>query len=140
MSEFYPHEVFKIQADATLNQPTPTPGTPYTVLSATKDVRIYSISAVATWTVQPNPLEVHITIDGDTITHAFANPVTATNYVAYRSPHLADTAQLLLAQAAANDLTAPAFLYEGNLVEIAVEVTGGTTNPMAARVKYGIRP
>lgn len=140
MSEFYPREVFERQADALLTQATPVAGTEYTVLATTKDVRIYSAVATATWTVQPNPMELHFTIDGVIHSHAVANPVSTTDYVCLLSPHLANTAQLMLAQAQANDLTAPAFLYEGKSVSVTVDMTGGTTNPVVARVKYGIRP
>lgn len=136
-------DVFQQQADATLNQANPTANTLYTVLATTKNVRIYSIVAEDTWTVQPNPLEIVVTIDGQTFNFSVANPVSGTLYVATRKPTLAESAQILVAQADANDLTAPAFLFEGRSVLVQARIgktVAGTSNPLEARVKYAKIP
>ena len=123
------------QDDATLSQANPTSGTKYTVLDTIANVRIISISVQCTWTVQPTPLEIHITIDGKTITHTFANPVTATDYVAFINPTKAATAQGLSATDP-TDLGLPAFLREGRSVKVEAEITGGTVSNLSSRVKY----
>jgi len=119
------------QADATLNQANPGSGTQYAVLATTRNVRIISIAVVCTWTVQPTPLEVHLTIDGNTITHTFTDPVSATWYYTSMSAALAELLQPLSA-------TSPdrPFLYEGRSVAITAEITGGTVSNLSARVKY----
>jgi len=122
------------QDDATLTQ-APVSGTKYTVLDTTPNVRIISISVQCTWTVQPTPLEIHITIDGKTITHTFTNPVTATDYIAFIDPTKAATAQGLSATAAL-DLGLPPFLREGRSIKVEAEITGGTVSNLSARVKY----
>ena len=135
--------VFQRQADAVLNQANPTANTLYTVLTTTKNVRIYSIVAEDTWSAQPNPLEIVVTIDGQTFNFSVANPVSGTLYVATRKPTLAESAQILVAQADANDLTAPTFLLEGRSVLVQARIgktTAGTSNPLEARVKYGKIP
>ena len=132
-------KVFAHQSDATLSQANPVSGTKYTVLDTTKNLRIIGISVKITWaTTQPTPLEVHITIDGNTITHTFTDPVSATEYVAYRDRSKAATAQGLKAFLEADELTAPAFLYEGRSVKVEAEITWATTQPtpLEVRVKY----
>jgi len=63
--QHHPYNVCpKEKADGTLTQANPISGTKYTVLSTTRRVRILNIAARVTWTVQPNPLEIHLTIDG----------------------------------------------------------------------------
>ena len=123
------------QADAVLSQASPVSGTKYTVLDTTSDVRIHSIMAMVTWTVQPTPLEVHLTIDGNALTFTLANPVTATPYYANLTPGAAATAQVL----AIDSITtiARAFLLEGRSVKIEVETTGGTVSNLTCRVVYG---
>ena len=132
--------VFEQQADATLNQANPVSGTKYEVLATSKRVRLIGISVQCTWTVQPTPLEIHITIDGQTVTFTFTDPVTATDYIAFNIPNAAETAQGLKARAEANDLTAPPFLREGRTVKVEAEITGGTVSNLSARVKWGKIP
>jgi len=75
-----PPESYRHEEDAYLSQNNPVSGTPYAVLAATAKVRILTIYVIITWTVQPNPLEVRITIDGRTVLHTQANPASATPY------------------------------------------------------------
>lgn len=126
--------LFKRQADATLSQANPTSGTKYTVLDTTKNVRIISIEVNVTWTVQPTPLEIHITIDGQTITHGQIDPVSTTNYFCYRHPAHAASSQQMTSTLAVYQ--APAWLYEARSIKIEAETTGGTTSNLSARVKY----
>lgn len=129
-----PHQIPPThQADAVLNQGNPVSGTAYPVLAATNNVRIISIAVSVTWTVQPNPLEVHVTIDGNTITYTVANPVSATYYFARPAAALAETAQILDTNYYSHYR---AFLLEGKNVAITAETTGGTTSNLACRVKY----
>ena len=127
-------DVFKQQADATLSQ-APVSGTKYEVLATTKNVRIIGISVQCTWTVQPTPLEIHITIDGQTVTFTVTDPVTATDYFCQNSFAAAETAQELTT-------TQPdqAFLREGRSVKVEAEITGGTVSNLSARVKYAKIP
>lgn len=125
------------QADEVLNQANPISGTGYPILAQTANVRIISIAAQCTWTVQPSPLEVHITIDGvPIITHTINNPVSGTWYEAALRAQLAENAQAL----AGVGTTAPtrAFLYEGRVVAIEAEITGGTVQNLSARLKYAV--
>jgi len=121
------------QADATLSQANPTSGTKYTVLDTTKNVRIRGISVKVTWTVQPTPLEIHITIDGQTRTHTFTNPVTATNYICDEYDYSDPTA---LPMDITARLTQRDMLIEGRSVKVEAEITGGTVSNLSARVKY----
>jgi len=126
--------VWTRQVDAVLSQASPVSGTKYTVLATTKNVRIRSIVAQVTWSGQPNPLEVHLTIDGIPFTVTQTNPVSATPYA--------------LAQSVAADfLAAEVFVtvysavnvpiqYEGKSVKVEVETTGGTVSLLECRVKY----
>lgn len=125
-------EVFQQQPDATLNQANPDSGTKYEVLATTKRVRLIGISVQCTWTVQPTPLEIHLTINGQTVTYTFTDPVTATDYFAKNSLGNAETAQELT-------VTQPdvPFLREGRSVKVEAEITGGTVSNLSARVKYG---
>ena len=130
---YAPQKVFKHQPDATLDQADPASGTKYTLLDTTRNVRIISISAKCTWTVQPSPLEVHLTIDG--IAHKFSavDPVSTDLYFAFVREGFHETNQLL-------ETTAygpyRAFLIEGRSVKVEVEITGGTVSNLSARVKW----
>jgi hypothetical protein len=127
----------KNMADAILNQATPTSAALYTILPTTLNCKIYSATVSVTWTVQPTPVEIIVTIDGNVITHAFTNPVSTTPYgicngvVACNG---AATAQLLAAAYAVDSL--PPF-YEGKSIMIQARTTGGTVSVLAGRVKYG---
>jgi len=127
----YEYPVPEQQADATLNQATPVSGTQYEVLATTRNCRIITIAVRCTWTVQPTPLEIWITIDGVTERHYFTDPVSDTAYyVGNEQPFVAEN----------NMATAPhvhrAFYEEGRSVKIEAEITGGTVSNLSARVKY----
>lgn len=119
------------QPDATLNESNPISGTKYEVLATTKNVRIIGISVQCTWTVQPTPLEVHLTIDGQTVTFTFTDPATATDYFAKNASGKPETSQEL-------NVTEPeqAFLREGRNVKVEAEITGGTVSNLSCRVKW----
>lgn len=121
------------QADATLSQANPVSGTKYTLLDTCKNCRIIGIMAKVTWTVQPTPLEVHVTIDGQTITHTKTNPASATNHFAEVWQGAAEDAQGL----PDTDIGMRRnWVYEGRSIKIEVETTGGTVSSLDARVKY----
>ena len=137
MSEFYPL-AWKRMPDAVLNQATPASGTKYTVLDTTRNCRIHSIVAQVTWTVQPNPLEVHLTIDGVAYTMTQANPATATPYALSESvatDFLVTTAGTFVTVFSAVN---PPITFEGKTVKVEAETTGGTVDPLECRVKYSI--
>jgi len=130
------HKTFEVpvqQADAVLNQAAPTSGTKYEVLATTKNVRIISIEVNCTWTAQPSPLEVHITIDGQTITYGIANPISATNYLANPNAEKAEDSQILNTSSYHDRRS---FLIEGRSVKVEAEITGGTVSNLSARIKY----
>jgi len=129
----YEYPVPEHQADATVNQANPVSGTEYEILPTTRNVRIIGIAAWVTWTVQPTPLEVHITIDGQTLTFAKSDPVNGTRYNLELDPGLAENAGLLTIWSTE---TTRAFDFEGRSVRITVETTGGTVSNLSARVKY----
>lgn len=124
-----------LQADATLSQANPVSGTKYTVLATTKNVRVIAMSGSVTWTVQPNPLETHGTVDGITYNWSRANPVSATPYVPFLDPSNVEAAQ---SKGTLNQFSSyQAFLLEARSCKIEVETTGGTVSALDARVKYG---
>jgi len=125
--------------DAAISQANPVSGTQYTVLDTTRNVRIHSIVAKVTWTVQPNPLEVHLTVDGNSYTYTQANPVTATDYAIVQSvagDMLAETGGLMANTYGVDTL--PVKNFEGLSVKVVAEITGGTSNPLECRVKYSV--
>jgi len=124
------------QPDAAISQANPVSAQYYTVLDTTPNVRIISISAKITWaTTQPTPLDVLVTIDGNTIKHGFTNPVSATNYHAVTDGAFAETSQPL---SATNSGVNRSFLYEGRSVKVEARITWDTTQPtpLVCRVKY----
>lgn len=123
-----------LQADATLSQVNPVSGTKYTVLAATKNCRLISASLYVTWTVQPDPLELHTTIDGNVITYAFTNPVSNSVYVPGITSYAAVTAQLL--RSASNEDYTRSYVMEGRSILVEGETTGGTTSALTGRAKY----
>lgn len=125
------------QTSAVLDQANPISGTKYTVLNTTKNVRIICIMADVAWTVQPTPLEVYVTIDGNTIRHYINNPATLTPYGASVVEHQPEGYQLL---SAANGF-APyrAFLYEGRSIKVEAEITGGTVSTLHVIVQFAKR-
>lgn len=123
-----------LQADATLNQANPVSTTLYTVLR-TANAKITSIATNVTWAVnQPTPLEVVLTIDGQTIIYIFNNPVSATNYEAVRRVELAENAQTLQGI----DTVRSGINLEGRRVLVQARVTWAITqpSPLVCRVKY----
>jgi len=127
---------FQHQADAVLDQDNPISGQKYTVLDTTANVRIIHIGVRVQWTGQPTPLEIHITIDGRSITHTKANPVSNTWYEATIYPQ-DDTTSYRLDPA--GDGRYRAFQYEGRAVKVEAETTGGTVTNLYARVIYAKR-
>ena len=126
----------KHQADAVLSQANPVSGTKYTVLDTTKNVRIISISVKCTWTVQPTPLQVHVTIDGQTITYSKTDPVSASNYAPSIGSGTSPIGQLLSDAGSIAYNIMRSFLLEGRSVKIECEITAGTVSNLTARVKY----
>lgn len=125
-------KVPQLQADATLSQANPVSGTAYTVLATSANVIIKTGWAKVTWTVQPTTLEVRYVIDGITVNFGVGNPVSADNYEPQINKAVAMASSGLVA------LNNDRVLYEigGRSVTVAAEVTGGTSNPLEARIKY----
>jgi len=133
----------KHQADALVNMSGGTPpvsGTKYAwstdgsvakALGAQKNVNLLAIGVAVTWTVQPTPLEVHITIDGQVYTASFTDPVSATYY------------RVFIPVSGIIELTnqtpthSGAFsLFEGRSIKVEAETTGGTVSALNMRVKW----
>lgn len=127
-------ESFEHQADVVLNQVNPVSGTKYTVLNTTPNARIISIVVTCTWTVQPTPLEIHVTIDGQAYTFYKDDPATVTFYEV--DIHGRDVPLLGDMEGAGAYQTYRSFLLEGRSVKIEAEITGGTVTLLYARVKY----
>lgn len=140
-------QVFQMQADALVDMSGGTPpssGTKYewstdgavaNALGTLKNVRLISLAAKVVWSVQPNPLEIHVTIDGQEITFTVANPVSTTWYFAVLNGALA-TGGLGTTDYAPQR----AFLMEGRSVKVEAETTGGTVTDLNARIKYAKIP
>ena len=126
-------EVFKHQPDAVLNQDDPASGTKYTVLDTTKNVRVIYIAVKCVWTVQPTALEIHITIDGLSLTAKRDSPDTDTWYFVVNNPDITYTLGAI-------DPAQRSFLSEGRSVKVEAEITGGTVSNFSARVKYAKMP
>lgn len=128
-----PRKYWQQQADATLSQANPVSGTKYTVLDTTLYARIINIDLMITWTVQPTPLECHVTIDGQARLFTTANPQSDHRYTA-----LIDTNPLVATDVLGIDLLVlhRSFLLEGKSIKIEAETTGGTVQNLEARVKY----
>jgi len=125
------------QADAAISQVNPVSNQLYTVLATTTNVRIISIAAQVTWAaVQPTPLVVLVTIDGQVITHYVNNPVSANPYEAIVRPHLPENDQPMLSGFA--ETARRAFLYEGRSVKVECYITWGVAQPtpLVCRVKW----
>lgn len=124
------------QADAVLSQANPVSTTLYTVLDTTRNVRIIGLNANITWAVtQPTPIEVPVTIDGQTIIYQAANPISATEYYARCNENNAEATQGLTATSYANQRT---FLIEGRSIKIEARITWAITQPtpLVCRVKW----
>ena len=124
--------VFKHQPDTVLDQANPDNGKKYTVLE-TKNVRIISIMVQCTWSVQPSPLELYLTIDGVPWKWSFTDPQSVRAYVCQNTRYLAEDAQVL--EYITGGTECP-FLLEGRSVKIEAEITGGTVSNLSARVKW----
>ena len=126
-----------MQDDLILNQANPGTGVIYPLLVLTGNVRIISIAMSCTWTVQPTPLECHITGDVQ-ITHPQGNPVSTRYYI----PSI--ISQSAMAAGGISDSTVfdPSinrpFLYESGAMAIGFEVTGGTVQNLDARIKWAL--
>ena len=110
----------KQQPDASLNQANPVSGTKYTVLDTIRNVRIIGIEVNVTWTVQPSPLEIHITIDGQTLRFFKTDPVSATAYFCKNSWGALENAQELTGKGE-NLLLVPADV----IVELCLQIIEG---------------
>jgi len=71
--------------DGVLDQNNPVSGTQYIVLDTILYGIIEGISVKCTWTVQPTPLRIIVTIDGQDKYHKKINPVSNTLYYAQRN-------------------------------------------------------
>ena len=121
------------QTEVNLDQLNPVSGTQYETLAPTELVRIISIAARSTWTVQPNPLEVHLTIDGNVITFTRANPNNNVWYTCAVTDPNVDTSQPMQTVAFARERT---FLLEGRSVAITGEIIGGTVSRLQVKLKW----
>lgn len=128
-SRMFIHPCPEHQADATLSQANPVSGTKYTVLDTTENVRIIWIRAKCTWTVQPTPLEVHITIDGESYSFYVSNPASAIWHNA-----LFDIGEEILSATIIPGYRA--FFLEGRSIKVEVEITGGTVSNLSGQVRY----
>ena len=135
---FPSRKVFEHQPDAVLDQTDPDSGTKYVVLDTTKNVRIISIMIQCTWTVQPNPLEIWLTIDGQVLRFYFSDPESATPYFAFLNPGGPVTNEGLTVNMAY--AVYKAFLIEGRNIKVEAEITGGTVSNLSARVKWAKIP
>ena len=123
-----------LQADAVLSQANPVSATLYQVLAASKNVRLIGMTVYVTWTVQPSPLEVVMTIDGLTRTWLRANPVSLTPYYPLLVPDYSSAAEFM--DTAGGTAASKSFLLEARNLRIQVRTTGGTVQNIDAIVKY----
>lgn len=121
------------QDDVALNQANPISGTQYAVLPLSTYVRLITGYIAVTWTVQPSPLEMHVTMN---VVHTFAfiDPVSATPYFPAWAPAGAEPAQALVVGTAWDYR---AFFAEHKTMSITAETTGGTVSNLTARIKWG---
>lgn len=135
---------YERQADATLSQASPTADTLYTLLDTTIHAKIISIVASVTWSGQPTPLEVIVTIDGQTINYSFTNPVSATNYIpteSVASMALAESAQVLATTLSATVLMLRQFTGRSIKIQLRTgHTTAGTVSNLSGRCKYAKIP
>ena len=106
------------------------------------NVRILSIVTRLTWaTTQPTPLKIHVTIDGQPITHIQVDPVTATWYEAMRTPWASAATQSMAIEGTYNN-TRDSIMYEGKNAKVEVEITWAVTQPtdLMMRVKWAKWP
>lgn len=131
---------FVQQADATLSQANPTSGTKYAVSgelgTGAKNARITSIEVQCTWTAQPTPLEIHVTIDGNALIFTKTDPVSATPYFCHVEPGNNATTQTMNVSVTTGGVLLLPFHLEGGSIKIEAEITGGTVSNLSARVKW----
>lgn len=134
-------QMMEHQADSVTTVTNPVSGTKYewrtggtgagASLGTQKNVRIISIAVKVTWTVQPTPLQCHITIDGNDVESHKDNPVSATFYSL--SNTWPDLSSLGL-DAVVSQYNG--IILEGRSIKIEFETTGGTVSEITARVKW----
>lgn len=127
---------YQDQPDAVLNQANPVSGTKYTVLDTTKNARIISMTITPTWTVQPDPIQIHVTIDGQAWIFQHSTAVSATPYETDLLPQMAKNEQGLVDATGGPRASYRSFTFEGKSVKVEVETTGGTVSNLSARVKW----
>lgn len=131
-------EVWQLQEDAVLNQADPVSGTKYGVGvlgTAQKNVRLIYICVKCVWTVQPDPLELHLTINGRSITMGRSAPDTDVWYY----PTFSNSQEFVL-NATDPAISRAFFLDKSRSVKIEAEITGGTVSNLSARVKWAKMP
>jgi len=122
------------QADAVISQANPVSTTLYPVLDARNAV-IHSAYVTVTWTVQPTPLDLIVTVDDIAHIHSVANPITTQPYEPASYKYTAATGQLLVSTVD-DRLVLMGPIYVGRTVKIEVRTTGGTVSILACRVKW----
>ena len=129
-----PFPVPQQQPDSYLNQANPVSATLYPVLPVTSNVRLQILAGRITWAVtQPTPLELVVTIDGQTIIFSLPNPVTNTAYEAWVSP-LETVGDLRILDTSRSQ----PFILEGRSVQVQARITWAVTQPtpLECRVKW----
>ena len=109
----------------------PVSTTVYPVLPMTKDVRILSIAIKDVFTVQPDPLEVILNINGFERVALVNNPTTNTYYYIY-NPEAGST----FALASTSYAHSRAFFIEEQQIKVDCRTTGGTVSQMVCRLKW----
>lgn len=123
--------VYQLQAVAVLTQANPVSTTKYTVLATTKNVKIFGITVKVTWTVQPTPAEIHLTVDGQDISTDQANPVSTTIYRLRRR-----TDPAIMYDFTTSATVSTGTIVEGRSVKVEDETTGGTVSEIEGKVWY----
>ena len=123
---------------ATINQVNPASGTGYPVLAIQETgVRIIGIMGQCTWTVQPSPLEIQVSMGATTIIYNQTDPVTLNAYACVNSSMMdVDAQQMIDIVANVDPANARAFLVDGVNVGIMAEITGGTVQNLGCSVLY----
>jgi len=129
----YVFPIPKLQDRATKVQANPVSGTKYTLLDTVKNVRVIGIYVECTWTVQPTPLEIHLTYDGKTVTFTQTDPVSAQEYTTrYWIPSATFITQTL---STTTGIFLP-FLFEARSLKVEIEITGGTVSELKGAIIY----
>lgn len=125
------------QADEVVTQASPVSGTIYTILDTVHNCRLIAASAKVVWTVQPN-LQIHVIIDGNTLTGTHATPITNTGYEFIIRPDETELGGTLYISSGPYGPYRAGILLEGKSVKVQMETTGGTTSSLVGRVKYAL--